>query len=100
MIVGNTLIVFLSLLSLYLLPQLLNLPMRYRQTLLLIPSLLCCTSVSAYVWPNPYDFLEDAYTVSSGFADGGIVDGVNPCSLSPIGGRLPGRQAASEWLRL
>lgn len=52
------------------------------------------------MWPSPYDFLEDAYTVSSGFADGGIVDGVNPCSLSPIGGRLPGREAAAEWLRL
>ncbi|KAJ7499551.1 hypothetical protein FB451DRAFT_1429395 [Mycena latifolia] len=53
-----------------------------------------------YVWPSPYDFLEDAYTVSSGFADGGIVDGVNSGSLAPIGGRLPGREAASEWLRL
>ncbi|KAF7318058.1 Peroxidase [Mycena chlorophos] len=55
---------------------------------------------NAYIWPSPYDALEDAYTVSGGFGDGGIVDGVNPCSLSPIGGRLPGRQAAAEWLRL
>jgi hypothetical protein len=70
-----------------------------QKTFLLFLSLFSC-SVQAYVWPSPYDFLEDAYTVSSGFADGGIVDGVNPCSLSPIGGRLPGREAAAEWLRL
>ncbi|KAJ7123044.1 heme peroxidase [Mycena epipterygia] len=71
------------------------------KVVLLGATLLCHTSAAyAYVWPSPYDFLEDAYTVSSGFADGGIVDGVNPCSLAPIGGRLPGRQAASEWLRL
>ncbi|KAJ7081467.1 heme peroxidase, partial [Mycena crocata] len=50
--------------------------------------------------PSPYDFLEDAYTVTSGFADGGIVDELNPCSSAPFGGRLPGRHAASEWLRL
>ncbi|KAJ7499501.1 WSC domain-containing protein [Mycena latifolia] len=61
---------------------------------------LAGAGTSAYVWPSPYDFLEDAYTVSSGFADGGIVDGVNPCSLAPINGLLPGREAASEWLRL
>ncbi|KAJ7702619.1 heme peroxidase [Mycena metata] len=55
--------------------------------------------VSGYVWPSPYNFLEDAYTVSSGFADGGIVAGVNPYSISPFAGLSPGRQAASEWLR-
>ncbi|KAJ7896023.1 heme peroxidase [Mycena olivaceomarginata] len=74
--------------------------MHFRKICLLIAPLLSCTSTRAYVWPSPYDFLEDAYTVSSGFADGGIVDGVNPCSFEPIGGRLAGRQAAAEWLRL
>ncbi|KAJ7499491.1 heme peroxidase [Mycena latifolia] len=69
------------------------------KSILLLAS-LAGAGTSAYVWPSPYDFLEDAYTVSSGFADGGVVDGVNPCSLAPIGGRLPGREAASEWLRL
>lgn len=61
---------------------------------------LVFVEASAYIWPNQYDVLEDIYTVTSGFADGGILDGVDPCSLSPFGGRLPGRQAASEWLRL
>jgi hypothetical protein len=74
--------------------------MHFLKICLLIAPLLSCTSIRAYVWPSPYDFLEDAYIVSSGFADGGIVDGVNPCSFEPIGGRLAGRQAAAEWLRL
>ncbi|KAJ7265925.1 heme peroxidase [Mycena haematopus] len=74
--------------------------MHFRRAISLLSLLSCCDNVRAYVWPSPYDYLEDAYTVSSGFADGGIVDGVNPCSLEPIGGRLPGRQAAAEWLRL
>ncbi|KAK7053899.1 peroxidase [Favolaschia claudopus] len=71
--------------------------MRLTKTALLF---CACSSVRAYVWPSPYDLLEDQYTVSSGFGDGGIVDGVDPCSLGPIGGRIPGRQAAAEWLRL
>ncbi|KAF7330880.1 Peroxidase [Mycena venus] len=74
--------------------------MRFRKAILAATSVLCFAQVYAYVWPSPYDFLEDAYTVSSGFGDGGIVDGVNPCSFAPIGGRLPGRQAAAEWLRV
>ncbi|KAJ7062950.1 heme peroxidase [Mycena amicta] len=66
----------------------------------LLPLLLvACSATATYVWPSPYDFLEDAYTVSGGFGDGGIVDEVNPCSTSPIGGRKPGRQAAAEWVR-
>ncbi|KAJ6454526.1 L-ascorbate oxidase [Mycena vitilis] len=67
---------------------------------LLLASLLYCTGTVAYVWPGPYDLLEDMFTVSSGFAEGRIADEVNPCSNSPFGGRFPGRQAASEWLRL
>ncbi|KAJ7476886.1 heme peroxidase [Mycena galericulata] len=56
--------------------------------------------VHAYIWPNPeYDALEDAYTISFGFAALGIVDGVNPCSLSPGGGASPGRESTAEWLR-
>ncbi|KAF7301125.1 Peroxidase [Mycena indigotica] len=68
--------------------------------LCLLPLSFFAVSTSAYIWPSPYDFLEDAYTVSAGFGDGGIVGGVDPCSLSPIGGRKPGRVAAAEWVRL
>ncbi|KAJ6553949.1 WSC domain-containing protein [Mycena vulgaris] len=74
--------------------------MMRRAILLLLASALSPAGASAYVWPSPYDFLEDAYTVSSGFGDSGIVGGVDPCSLSPIGGRIPGRHAAAEWLRV
>jgi hypothetical protein len=73
--------------------------MHATKTVLLGVSLLSHTFALAYVWPGPYDLLEDAYTVSAGFGDGGIVAGVDPCSVSPFG-FLPGRQAAAEWLRL
>ncbi|KAJ6530393.1 hypothetical protein DFH09DRAFT_1285080 [Mycena vulgaris] len=52
------------------------------------------------VWRGPYEFLKNAYTVSSGFDDGGFGPGGEPVLPLPIGGRMPGRQAASEWLRL
>ncbi|KAJ7914695.1 heme peroxidase [Mycena leptocephala] len=73
--------------------------MHAAKTFLLGVSLLSHTFALAYIWPSPYDLLEDAYTVSAGFGDGGIVVGVDPCSVSPFG-FLPGRQAAAEWLRL
>ncbi|KAJ7302645.1 heme peroxidase [Mycena albidolilacea] len=72
--------------------------MRRAKAVLLAASLFV-SGVYAYVWPSPYDFLEDAYTVSARFGGGGIVPGVDPCGVSPFG-FLPGRQAASEWLRL
>ncbi|KAJ7775683.1 heme peroxidase [Mycena maculata] len=53
----------------------------------------------AYTWPSPFDALEDAYTVSSGFGSSGIVDEVTPCSQSPGSGSAPGRQNTAEWLR-
>ncbi|KAF8188810.1 heme peroxidase, partial [Mycena galopus ATCC 62051] len=55
--------------------------------------------VRAYIWPSPYDTLEDFYTVSSGFSSSGIVDEVTPCSQSPASGSFPGRQNTAEWLR-
>ncbi|KAF7343906.1 Peroxidase [Mycena venus] len=72
--------------------------MGMAKAVLLVTS-LSVLGTSAYIWPGPYDLLEDAYTVSGGFADGGIVAGVQPCSVSPFG-FLPGRQAAAEWLRV
>jgi hypothetical protein len=72
--------------------------MRRAKAVLLAASLFV-SGAYAYVWPSPYDFLEDAYTVSAHFGGGGIVPGVDPCGVSPFG-FLPGRQAASEWLIL
>ncbi|KAJ7848907.1 heme peroxidase [Mycena leptocephala] len=60
----------------------------YLTTLVLLASISC-----------PYDVLEDAYVLSSGFGSDGTVDEVTPCSLSPAGGTTPGRQNTAEWLR-
>ncbi|KAJ7062951.1 heme peroxidase [Mycena amicta] len=54
----------------------------------------------AYIWPSRYDFLEDEYTVASGFGQSGIMAEITPCGAAPFGGRLVGRQAAAEWLRV
>ncbi|KAJ6453546.1 WSC domain-containing protein [Mycena sanguinolenta] len=64
----------------------------------LVPVLWAAVA-QAYIWPSPYDTLEDYYTVSSGFGESGILDEVTPCSLAPAGGIELGRQNAAEWLR-
>ncbi|KAF7350334.1 Peroxidase [Mycena venus] len=65
--------------------------MFIKHGLLPLVSLLCYTGARAYVWPGPYDLLEDEYTVSTVLGDF-----IEPCS-APV---LPGiRLAAAEWLR-
>ncbi|KAF7331557.1 Peroxidase [Mycena kentingensis (nom. inval.)] len=53
----------------------------------------------AYVWPSPYDFLEDGYSVATGLNAGGMMAEISTCGAAPFGGRLSGRQAAAEWIR-
>ncbi|KAJ7752971.1 hypothetical protein B0H16DRAFT_1836133 [Mycena metata] len=72
----------------------------YPTALVLLTSASWYACTHAYVWPSPYDILEDAYVLSSGFGSDGTVDEVTPCSLSPAGGTTPGRQNTAEWLRI
>ncbi|KAJ6589600.1 heme peroxidase [Mycena capillaripes] len=71
----------------------------YLAILLLLISASWHARTHAYIWPSPYDILEDAYVLSSGFGSDGTVDEVTPCSLSPAGGLVLGRQNTAEWLR-
>ncbi|KAJ7934264.1 heme peroxidase [Mycena leptocephala] len=71
----------------------------YLTTLVLLTWVSWYARTHAYIWPSPYDVLEDAYVLSSGFGSDGTVDEVTPCSLSPAGGTTTGRQNTAEWLR-
>ncbi|OLN88549.1 WSC domain-containing protein-like protein 1 [Colletotrichum chlorophyti] len=53
-------------------------------------------SRAAYVWPSPYDEIEDILSLQTGYRGRGFVDGVTPCSF---GGNINGRQFAAEWIR-
>ncbi|TDZ13170.1 WSC domain-containing protein [Colletotrichum spinosum] len=51
---------------------------------------------AAYIWPSPYDEIEDILSLQTGYRSRGFVDGVTPCSF---GGNIAGRQFAAEWIR-
>ncbi|TDZ73125.1 WSC domain-containing protein [Colletotrichum trifolii] len=51
---------------------------------------------AVYIWPSPYDEIEDILSLQTGYRSRGFVDGVTPCSF---GGNIAGRQFAAEWIR-
>ncbi|KAM0334432.1 hypothetical protein ACHAQA_001458 [Verticillium albo-atrum] len=53
-------------------------------------------TAEAYVWPSPYDELEDILSLQSGHLARNFVAGVTPCTQ---GGNVKGRQNAAKWIR-
>lgn len=49
-----------------------------------------------YVWPDKNDYIEDVWTLQSGFNKMGFVDPIITCGF---GQNSPGRQNTAEWVR-
>ncbi|CCF32863.1 WSC domain-containing protein [Colletotrichum higginsianum] len=57
---------------------------------------LASVARTEYVWPSPYDEIEDHLSLQSGYLRRGFIDGVINCGF---GGNVPGRQNSAEWIR-
>ncbi|KAK1981397.1 WSC domain-containing protein [Colletotrichum cereale] len=57
---------------------------------------LASLAVTEYVWPSPYDELEDHLSLQGGYLRRGFIDGVINCGF---GTNTPGRQNSAEWIR-
>ncbi|KZL74873.1 wsc domain-containing protein [Colletotrichum incanum] len=57
---------------------------------------LASLAAAEYVWPSPYDEIEDHLSLQSGYLRRGFIDGVINCGF---GTNTPGRQNSAEWIR-
>ncbi|KAK2606772.1 hypothetical protein N8I77_005501 [Diaporthe amygdali] len=62
-----------------------------------LPTLaLASLAASEYVWPSPYDEIEDYLSLQGGYLRRGFIDGVITCGF---GTNVQGRQNSAEWIR-
>ncbi|KPM44987.1 hypothetical protein AK830_g1519 [Neonectria ditissima] len=62
----------------------------------IIAVLVPFSTAKKYIWPSPYDEIEEILSLQGGYLSRRFADGVTPCSL---GGNVKGRQNAAEWIR-
>ncbi|OLN87519.1 WSC domain-containing protein-like protein 4 [Colletotrichum chlorophyti] len=53
-------------------------------------------AATEYVWPSPYDEIEDHLSLQGGYFRRGFIDGVITCGF---GTNIQGRQNSAEWIR-
>ncbi|WYZ44742.1 hypothetical protein EsH8_VIII_000058 [Colletotrichum jinshuiense] len=57
---------------------------------------LASFAATEYVWPSPYDEIEDHLSLQAGYLRRGFIDGVITCGF---GTNIQGRQNSAEWIR-
>ncbi|KAG8164199.1 hypothetical protein KVR01_006117 [Diaporthe batatas] len=63
----------------------------------ILPTLaLASLAASEYVWPSPYDEIEDLLSLQAGYLRRGFIDGTMNCGF---GNSIQGRQNSAEWIR-